>query len=112
MNPVPALLVLLMAFAGAEAGEVAIAIANPLDLEWPWELVHRDLPAATLAPPLVMEAAGERRPAQLEQLADGRQRIWFLATLHRQGQGRGAPLAVTVRSGEAASALALSEEGD
>ena len=112
---VPALFSLAwaMAIAAANAGEppgagaTAVEIANPLALDWPWELVHRDLPAGTFAAgiELIAEDGGSQRPAQCETLADGRQRVWFIVTL------AGKPAAthqVRLRPGHAESTVSLS----
>lgn len=95
------------------AGEARIAIANPLGLDWPWELVHRDLPAGTLPAEAVVTGMGAPRPVQLEALPDGRQRAWFIASVPRGTERGGASrVEVALQPGAAASTLAVREAGD
>ncbi len=102
----PFLLLLALFAAGSPMAGTEIAITNPLALDWPWELVHRDLPAGTLdaSAPLAAQIGSELRPVQCEALADGRQRAWFIATL--AGKGGGA-LNVHIAPGSAESPLTV-----
>jgi hypothetical protein len=84
-------------------------IPNTLGLGWPLELIHVELPAGVEGP-LVAEFGEYRRPVQLEPArnASGEPvtRAWMLATL----ESRTARLPVTVRRGDAQSALRLARE--
>jgi hypothetical protein len=99
------ILLLFLVAIGLSAAEapVPVPISNPLKLEWPWDLVHRDLPAGTLAPDTIVEVGGDRRPVQVEALPDGRQRAWFIASVPRSA-GR---IDLELRPGTAPSALAV-----
>lgn len=63
-------------------------ITNPLNLSWPWELVHVDAPDGLTGEVSVL-IGDERRPAQLQPAEGDRPaRLWFIATLPG---GKGAP---------------------
>lgn len=106
---------LLFMSALAAAGEVPVPITNPLNLDWPWELVHRDLPAGTLPTQAVAAGMGDPRPVQVEALPDGKQRAWFIATVQRNKDKESkvpSRADVTLRPGTAATTLSVKESGD
>ena len=107
--------VLLLVTALAAAGEVQVPITNPLNLDWPWELVHRDLPAGSLPAPAIAAGMGDPRPVQLETLSDGRQRAWFNATVARN-KDRDSTVPsraeVTLTAGTAPTTLSVTESVD
>ena len=87
------------------AGEATVTITNPLALDWPWELVHHDLPAGTTTGSRWQAQVGaDQRPVQMESLADGRSRAWFIATLPGKST---TPVDVHIHTGSAASPLAV-----
>ncbi len=99
----------------AAAGEVAVPITNPLNLDWPWELVHRDLPAGSLPAHAVAAGMGEPRPVQVESLPDGKQRAWFIATVPRNKDKESKTPSradVTLKPGTATTTLSVKESGD
>lgn len=109
MRPLPLLLLAL----AVSAGEVPVPIANPLNLDWPWELVHRDLPAGTLPTTAIATGMGEPRPVQVETLPDGQQRAWFIATVPRNPDRKGTSRAdVVLKPGEVPTTLTVSEHPD
>ncbi|MEX2386730.1 MAG: hypothetical protein WD534_02545 [Phycisphaeraceae bacterium] len=85
--------------------EHEVEIPNALELGWPWELVHVDLPA-TADGPLVAAFGEHTRPVQIEQVdgeAGPTTRAWFLATIDKGSDRQ----TVTLRPGEAGSPLSL-----
>lgn len=108
----PCILLLASLALPLSAGEVTVPITNPLNLDWPWELVHRDLPAGSLPAQAVARFHGETRPVQIEALPDGRQRAWFIATLAPAEKGRRSDLSVTLGAGNAPNPLTVEEQPD
>ncbi len=106
---------LLFLVAVAAAGEVHVPITNPLNLDWPWELVHRDLPAGSLPAQAVAEGMGAPRPVQVEALPDGRQRAWFIATVARnrdRDSKTPSRADVILKPGTATTTLSVTEADD
>ncbi|MCC5829748.1 MAG: heparinase II/III family protein [Phycisphaeraceae bacterium] len=111
LSPLALALVMLCACASVRAeNRFELEIPNTLELTWPLELVHFDLPAGVRGP-MVAEFDDHVRPVQLQQATDedGKRisRAWFLATI-----GRGvSSQSVTIRAGSADSSLSL-QRGD
>ncbi len=90
LHRLPRLLPLALCAAATAVGGTEVVIPNPLALDWPWELVHHDFPAGTLdaSTGLSAQVGSAVRAVQCEVLPDGRQRVWFIATLAGAGGGR------------------------
>ncbi len=108
----PCILLIAALSAHVAAGEVAVPITNPLNLDWPWELVHRDLPAGSLPAQAVAHVGPETRPVQIETLPNGRQRAWFIATMAPAEKGKRSELNVTLSAGSAPNPLTVEEQPD
>ena len=92
-------------------------IANPLQLHWPWELVHVDVPVDASRGDLSVRIGEELRPAQVGAVsADGKSvAVWFIATLPSPRGIREAPhppTQIAIIPGKVASPLQVRTEGD
>ena len=65
------------------AAEHRFTIDNPLNLDWPGELIHLDIPEANASGDWVAVYDDKTVPAQVEPGAagDGKTRLWFIASL-------------------------------
>lgn len=98
------------------AAERTYTIENPLNHNWPAELVYLDVEGANLSGDWVAVVDGDRRPAQIEPGAApaGKTRMWFIATLPAERE-RGKPprtMMVSFEPGNVESALSVNEAND
>lgn len=116
-RPFRSLLVFLAALpALLHAAEHRFTIDNPLNLDWPAELVYLDIPEADARGDWVAEYDGKTVPAQVEPgaAAAGKSRVWFIASLameRTKGQPPGS-LKVTIKPGKADSPLRVIDHAD
>lgn len=106
--------VLLVGIAGA--AEHRFTIENPLNLDWPAELIHLDIPEAHAGGDWVAEYDGKTVPAQIEPgvAVEGKSRVWFIASLaaERTKGKPPRPLQVTIKPGKGDSPLVVAETAD
>ncbi len=96
----------------AEA-EKQFTITNPLKLDFPWELVHRDFPPGEISGDVSMQVGDELRPAQtelIEEEGNKMTRVWFIASL-RGGNEADLTKEAVLKPGATESALSVTIEG-
>lgn len=98
------------------AAEHHFTIDNPLNLDWPAELIYLDIPERAASGDWVATYDGKTVPAQVEPGAavEGKTRVWFIASLAAE-RTKGQPprsLDVTLKPGKVESPLTVSVNAD